>query len=397
MRAASPPRTRHIPGVLRRLTGSLTVQTLLIFGVTRFFLAGVSWFTLGVLPRLTAFDPRSAGFRYSDNRLLDGWAAWDSGHYVRIALEGYGFAGEGNPAFFPLFPMLMRVLVDATGLEPNADRLGYAAILISNACMIVAVPLLAHLVRRQFGSEVARLAALLLCISPFSFFFSTGYSESLFLLLALLTFTLAERRWWVWAAICVALATSTRITGLALPPALLLMAWRRHATIRELLGIALISPLGLLAYSIYCWLDLGDPIAYLTAQQYWGGWDVRVGSYLELFTSETRETLFGLPNHLVIVLNVSLLVLWLVSLPWVWRLLDPGIALFTTLLVIMQGATTWISLGRYLLPAFGFYIVAAILLSQPRWRSWPKDVVVISSTILLAMLTMLYGLSFWVI
>jgi hypothetical protein len=99
----------------------------------------------------------------------------------------------------------------------------------------------------------------------------------------------------------------------------------------------------------------------------------------------------------VIVLNVVLLAIWLISLPWVWRLLDPGIALFSTLIVVIHGAMTWVSLGRYLLPAIGFYIVAAILLTRPGWREWPRELVVVSSSLLLTMLTILFAHGFWAI
>src|SRR5690349_8413728 len=41
--------------------------------------------------------------------LLDVWNRWDTGHYVTIASTGYNPANE-NGAFFPLYPMIMRVL-----------------------------------------------------------------------------------------------------------------------------------------------------------------------------------------------------------------------------------------------------------------------------------------------
>jgi len=382
---------------IRRTDGSLTVQALLILIATRIVLFGLSAFSLRIMPRLPFYSAQPSDLRYSTDLLLDGWARWDSGHYVRIALHGYGVDEKGSPAFFPLFPLLMRGLVAISGLTPTTDHLGMVAILIANVCFAIAVPLFAHLVNHTFGMEIARTATLLLCISPFSFFFIAGYSESLFLLLTTLAFTLASRRRWLVAALCAAFAASSRLTGLALLPALLLLGWRLHARPRDLLGIALLSPLGTVAWSAWCWWRLGDPRAWLTAQDNWGGWYERVGYYLDLFTRHPRETLIGDPRHLIILLNVALLGMWLVSLPWVWRLLDPGIALFTTLLVVTHGATTWISMGRYLLPAIGFYVTFAILLTRAGWNGWPRDLAIASSCILLAMLTLLFGHGFWVI
>lgn len=383
-------------GALRRSLASLTVQALLILIATRIILFGMSAFSLRIVPRLPFYSAQPSDLRYSSDLLLDGWARWDSGHYVRIAQHGYGIDENGSPAFFPLFPLLMRGLVAITGLTPTEDRLGIAAIVIANVCFAIAVPLFAHLVHASFGIEIARTATLFLCISPFSFFFSAGYSESLFLLLTILAFTFASHRWWVLAALCAALAASSRLAGLALLPALLL-AWRLRAKPRDLIGIALLSPLGTVVWSAWCRWRLDDPLAWLTAQDNWGGWHERVGSYIDLFAHHPRETLTGDPRHLVIVLNVALLALWLVSLPWVWRLLDLGIALFTTLLVVMHGTMTWVSMGRYLLPAIGVYVVSAVLFTRPGWNGWPRELAIAGSCILLSMLTLLFGHGFWVI
>ena len=385
----------------RRLQESLTAQVLLLAIASRILLFGASWFTLRIVPRLPLYPAQLPDTFLPNETYLDGWARWDTAHYVTIALHGYGAAGnqsyDGGLGFFPLFPLLMRGLVAISGQSVTEGSLAVASIAIATGCFMVAVPLFAALVSHRFDPGIARTATLLLCISPFSYFFTAGYSESLFLLLVVLAFTCADRRWWMLAAVCAALATSSRLVGLALPPALLLLAWKRDVPLRTLVGIAIVSPLGTLAYGLFTWWRFDDPLAYFTAQRHWGGWQEHVWYYVELFVLHPRETLLGDPRHLVIVLNVALLALWLVSLPWVWRLLDPGIALFTTLIVVIHGAMTWVSLGRYLLPAIGFYIVAAILLSRPGWREWPRDLVLVGSSLLLTMLTILFGHGFWAI
>lgn len=388
-------------GRIARLLRSLTVQSLLILLATRLLVFGASWFTLGIMPRLPFYPAQLPDTFLPGIRWLDGWARWDTSHYVTIALHGYGGDGnqsyDGGLGFFPLFPLLMRGLVALSGLEPTEGRLAVTAIAIAGVCFAVAVPVFAHFVNRRFGADVARTAVVLLCVSPFSYFFSAGYSESLYLMLVVLTFAFADRRWWIAAAIIAGLATSSRLAGLAMPPALLLLAWRQHASVRDLIGITLISPLGVAAFVGYTWRRFDDPLAYFHAQQHWGGWREHVGEYITLFTQHPREALLGDPRNQVIVLNVALLVIWLASLPWVWRLLDPGIALFTTLIVVAHGLMTWVSLGRYLLPAIGFYIVAAILLTRPGWREWPRDIVIAGSTVLLTMLTILFSHGFWTI
>jgi hypothetical protein len=385
----------------RRVTESLTCQVMAILVVSRLFLFGINWFTLRAFPRFGYYPAQLPDEFLPGTTWLDGWARWDTAHYVTIALHGYGGAGnlshDGGLGFFPLFPMMMKGLVAVTGLTATEGRLAVAAIVIANVCFAVAVPLFARLVSARLGDEVARLATILLCVSPFSYFFSVGYSESLFLLLVVLVFTFADRRWWIVAALAVALADSSRLVGLALVPSLLLLAWHRKVRWPDLVAIAIISPLGTAGYFLYTWWKFDDFFGYFTAQGNWGGWNEHVRHYLDLFARHPRETLLGDPLNLVIAFNVVLGIVWLVSLPWVWKLLDPGIATFTTLLVVGQGAMTWVSLGRYLLPAIGFYIVIAWFFSKPFWRGWPRELAIISSTMLLTMLTILFGHGYWVI
>jgi hypothetical protein len=116
-----------------------------------------------------------------------------------------------------------------------------------------------------------------------------------------------------------------------------------------------------------------------------------------LFVTRPREAIGGDPRHLVILINVGLLAIFVALLPMCWRRLDPGTAALTTLLVVVQGATTWVSLGRYLMPAIGVFLVGGLLLERPRLAGWPRDAIVASSAILLSLLTVLYAHGFWVV
>ncbi len=376
--------------------------------------------SLRVFPRLGAYPAQLPDTFFPDHPALDGWARWDTAHYVAVAGLGYGHpespSAHGGVGFFPLYPLLMRGAVALVGAEPSRGALALAGLVVANLCFLVAVPLLAHQTADRFGPAAGRTAALLLCVAPFGFFFNAAYSESLFLALVLGCFALAGRgRWW-WAAAVAGLASGTRLVGLALLPALVLLAHRRGTSMRDLAGIALLAPSGLIAYVVYLTVAFGDPLAYFAAQATWGGWDEHVRFYAELFLTRPREALGGDPRHLVIVLNVAVAVLFLALLPRAWRSLDPGLALFTTLLVVVQTAFTWVSLGRYLLPAVGVWMVAAALLTgttvagtrggtaaargedgSRSWPGWARDGFVVGSALLLALLTILFNHGFWVV
>lgn len=385
---------------LRDLFSSLTVQVLAIAVVTRLGLAFVNWFSLRVLPRLPFYEGQRADWFLPRTPLLDGWARWDSAHYINVALNGYGL---DNPeemgqrvAFFPLYPLLVRAVAFITRAEGTNAGFAIAAIIAANLCFFASVPLFAKLVARMTSDEVARVATTLLLISPLAFFLNAAYTESLFLLLSIAAFWFAYERRWLPASVVIALASATRLFGLALIPAILLIAWRSKASLRELATIAIVSPLGTLGFFAWLWREYGDPLVYFKAQSNWGGWDVRVGNYAETLVNQPGQMLAN-TQYTMILINVVLAIVWLVALYWVWRHLEPGIALYTSIIVVFHFVYTWNSLGRYLLPALGVYIVAGMLLTRPGWNAWVRESVYIGSTIGLTALTILFAHGFWIV
>ena len=113
-----------------------------------------------------------------------------------------------------------------------------AGVLISLAAGSAAFVLLYRLTSLRLGEEAARRTVLFLAVAPTSLFFGAVYSESLFLLLAVATFLLAERgRFWE-AGAAAGLALLTRSAGVALLPALVVLAWRAPDRRRALAGVA---------------------------------------------------------------------------------------------------------------------------------------------------------------
>ncbi|MGH2535278.1 MAG: mannosyltransferase family protein [Thermomicrobiales bacterium] len=402
MISSSPRQTarRWLESPRALLRDPVVVYALAIALVSRIALAGVMWLSLRAIPRLPLYPAQYDDNFFPDHPSLDGWARWDTAHYVNLALHGYGSdnpSPHGGLGFFPLYSLLMRGLVEVTGAAATPANLALAGLVVANICFFVAVAFLARLAADHFGAEAGKNAALLLCVAPLSFFFNAAYTESLFLVLSLASLTAASRgRWW-WAAAIAGIVTGTRLVGLALPAALLFFAWRRRTSFRDLIAICLISPLGIAAFFAYTWLAHDNLFAYFDAQSTWGGWDEHVRFYADLFLTRPNEALRGDPRHLIIIFNVALAALYLAFVPAIWRRLNPGIALFSILLIVIQTAFTWVSLGRYLLPAVGLYLVVGLLLTQTRYPPWVRDAVVIASTILMAALAVLYGHGFWVV
>ena len=221
---------------------------------------------------LFTFQPNRnpLAYRWDDPKLThdlgaftDVWARWDSVWFLRIAEHGYHSPSHADTAFYPLYPALIAGLG-----RIFAGHYVVAGLLISLAASLGAFFLLHRLAEERLGIDGARRAVLYLAVFPMSLFLVAVYSESLFLLLALAAFVLAERGKWLPAWATVGLALLTRIAGLALIPALLLLAWRSPNRRRALAGVALSAAM-FAAYPIVLALKNGNGWAFKNSQQLW--------------------------------------------------------------------------------------------------------------------------------
>ena len=223
------------------------------------------------------------------------WAHWDGVWFVRIAADGYA-AHPWSPAFFPLYPLTVRVASVLT--EGN---LVIAGVLVSLVCYAAAMVVLFRLTRDELSPQAALWTVVFVSLFPTALVFQAVYSESLFLLLTLLCLSLARRGSWAPACAAGLLAALTRSTGvlLLLPLAMIWWEQRRGRCIRlpggpatrvtgPVLGSALVPrpavgrltppsalwlllvPAGLGLYMAYLWGQYGKPLLFATVQGNWG-------------------------------------------------------------------------------------------------------------------------------
>src|SRR5207249_8690012 len=156
----------------------------------------------------------------------DPFTRWDSGWLSGIARNGYAYVagGRNNLAYFPMYPLLMRYVGRLFGRTSADVYLG--GIVVSWAAFILAMVALYYLARLDVPARRAERAVLLTAIFPFAFFFGVVYTESLFLLLTIVSFYGFRTRQWIVGGIAGALATATRVNGILMLPALVWLAWR---------------------------------------------------------------------------------------------------------------------------------------------------------------------------
>ncbi len=204
------------------------------------------------------------------------WVRWDSQWFLEIAQRGY-WLRDGLPvpqAFFPLYPLLIRVLTPLCGGRPYL-----AGLLVANTAFVLGLAAFYRLAAERWGSRVAARAACYTVLFPAGFYLSAVYSEGLFFGLAVGAFFFAARRRWAAAGLCGMGAALTRGEGVLLFPALL-WEWasaRRGrgagtAARAGWVGAAWLClvPLGLGLYMAYNGLTVGNPLAHVDAEHRWG-------------------------------------------------------------------------------------------------------------------------------
>ncbi|MBA3639395.1 MAG: hypothetical protein H0W53_08935 [Acidobacteria bacterium] len=236
--------------------------------------------------------PKEGPFVVSRDPLANLPARYDAGWYGGIATDGYrvegGYDLQQNFAFFPAYPMLMRVGGYALGAfderasnEQRTGRALWAGTLISIAAFAWALAFLHRLTVEMIGLPEANVALALIAAYPFAVFFSAPYTESLFLLAAVAAFYRFRRQEWLSAAAWGLLVGLTRPNGCMLSVVLVCIIgehlWqRRRSAAREpynlpLAAMAAAAPgIGMLAFAAYVRSLTGDWLGWIRVQQAWG-------------------------------------------------------------------------------------------------------------------------------
>ncbi len=335
----------------------------------------------------------------------DIWARWDSDFFLRIAQNGYD---DASAAFHPLYPALIAALG-----RVFFGHYVLAGLVISLLCCLGSFVLLHRLAEEHLGSAGAGRSVLYLAVFPMALFLQAVYSESLFLLLVLGAFALAERNRFAGAGLVAGLAILTRGAGVALLPALAVLAWRYRDRLRALAGIALAVPVAAV-YPLVLWQQVGDPWAFANAQDRWhrhlsragplgGIWDGLVAGWrgLEQFVvGHGTDVPAANPMHAAAenVQALAFLALFLTLTVVAWQRFGTPYGLFAALslaIPLSYPSSRWplLSLPRFGLVIFPLFLaLAAITATRPRLHT----AVVAGSALFLGSAVVQWALWQWV-
>lgn len=312
-----------------------------------------------------------------------GFGGFDGVHYLRIAQNGYNAAY--TPAFFPVFPLLVRLFTNFIPKNPILDlslyvdpAYFYTGLILSNAFFLIALYLIYKLFRLDYDQKVSWSSLIFLLLFPTSFYLGSIYTEPLFLLLSALVLYESRKRNFLLAGIFCGIASATRIIGVLLAPVILIELFlaikngniflKSKQFIFSVIGLGL-SVAGMASYMFYLWRNFKDPLYFISTQPFFGAERSStiillpqvIYRYIRIFMSTPIYSLQFLNSALEFVMALVPLILLIIYFKkirfsyWVFMLLA---------LIVPTLSGSFSSMPRYDLVAFPLLPVIVVKLGK---------------------------------
>lgn len=322
------------------------------------------------------------------------WNRWDAPHYLDLARAGYVAGGVEARwiVFYPLYPWLVR----AAALVLRDELL--SAFFVSGVASVAAGVLLYKLARADGEpEEVARASVFYLLAFPTSYFLHIGYTESLFIALAVGAFLAARARCWWAAGLLGGLAAMSRVNGLLLLPALAFEAWDEYRgegrrARAEWLWLLLVGA-GFGVYLLINWWVFGEPLKFLNVQgEHW----FKTLTWPWVGVGEAWNSIWGrAPSEAQMVgwQEFFFVLLGLGLTAWAWARLRASYAVWMTCNWLLWTSTKFVlSVPRYTLVLFpAFILLARLRVSRPVWGA----AVAVWSLLMLALFAARFAQGYW--
>jgi Gpi18-like mannosyltransferase len=250
-------------------------------------------------------------------------------------------------------------------------------IILSNLCFIAAACIFYLLVKKLFNKSIALYSWLALLLFPTSYIFSAFMSESLFLLMLLLSIYFGFEKKWITAGIFGALLSATRNTGILVIIPLIIIFLQdelgnkpfkfKHLALifnkRFILTLILV-PLGLVFFMFFLGKTINDPFGFINIQRFWEKPVNDISILLAIPYSFINWELEGSFNIHLYNLFYFLLYVSLFIYGYYKKVIPVSLLSILPWLFIPLLAGTMLALPRYLSVLFPIYILIGILLSK---------------------------------
>lgn len=298
------------------------------------------------------------------------WAQWDGGHYFEIAEHGYSKLSDY--AFFPLFPMLTKLI--SPFFKNNIILSG---LIITNTAFLLFLFTIYKYAVGKYGKKVALNTITTFLVFPTTFFAVAFYSEPIFLLFAAIVFLFLNRHSYLASSVSASLASLARPVGIILTLSLFYSYFAQiKFDVRKIdkKFLHLIpSVFGFAIYVIYLWSKTNDPLRFLSVQSIWNR---NVTDPISTILSYFWAYLVGEVRPVNDYFDLATTLIFLVILIAGRRKIPSSLWIFSVLVILIPAASgTLTSMPRYVLSSLGAFIIIGKYLEEkpalkiPLWAS----------------------------
>jgi len=316
-----------------------------------------------------------------DGILSQGDAAW----YLDLAAHGYdpgpyNDEAQANWAFFPLYPVAVRVL-----MELGAGS-AVAGIVLSNLFSLAGLTFLWKLTQEVSEEATARRTVFYLCAFPTSIFLSGAFNMGLALLLLVASLYFLVKQRWAASSFVAGLATLARGQAVLILAPLVWAAVTMSANWRERLKLTphfLLVLVPLAGFLVYMEQHTGNAFAPWDMQAVWGRELDVPGRVIGSFILHPRLVGQATSPWDFTAANVAVAVASVVMLPFVFLKFGGVVGWYTAATVLATlPYSTLQAVDRYVLLAFPLFMLLGV------WgaREWADRLI---------MVTFLTLLGFW--
>ncbi len=313
------------------------------------------------------------------------WGNFDGVHYLDIATRGYQ---NLEYPFFPLLPLIIRGLFEAFDLLNFSIPYISLGVIISNISFLISLFVIWKILTLDNQKKLLSLLLLIIVTFPTSFFYGAVYNDSLFFLLASLTLLFSRRRNFLLAGAAGALATFTRLNGLALLFLILFEYfssqkenehWKLKVILRQIrakfritnilqskIYAVLFIPLAFAVYLFYVQMLSGSFMELFNSMRVWNQNELTfplqvVYRYFKIFLTVSPSTLV----YWVAVFEFVSVLFYLAMLAFSFKKIRLSYWVFFAVSILIPALTgTFAGMPRYGLHIYPFFLSIALFLKN---------------------------------